>query len=99
MNNTKEIIPAKTQKELEIQWDERYETFLHVYEAFSMRRLKLYGAMRESIDLGWTKQMIEELIEEINSELHIPVKHKVLRAEVLSQLDRLYNQHSPNKSK
>ena len=96
MNNKKEIKPAKTDKELEIIWDNRYDIFIDAYEAFEMRRLKMYVAMRTAIDLGLSKELIKELISEINSNLHRPVRFKQVRAEILSQLDRLYDKHSPN---
>ena len=95
-----EVVPAKTQKQLDILWDQRFENkrFKVAYEAFRMRRMKMYSAMRHAIDIGFTKGMITDLIEEINSELHQSVPYRVVRAEILSQVERLYQQHSPNKN-
>jgi len=79
---------AKNQKELDIQWDEREETFEFAYEAVNGRRTKLYGAMRKACDMGWNQDMVEDLLEDINDEMVRPLPVSVIESTIISQIHK-----------
>ena len=61
-----EIKAVTTQKQFEISYDNRFETFEKAYDCTRHRSLTMYSAMRTACKLGWTANWIEELLEEIN---------------------------------
>ena len=83
----KEIVPVKTQKQFEMSWDNRFETFEFAYTCNRQRSTTLYRAMRVACKLGWEHHWVAELIEEINDTLDRRLP-RVRLEKILSQIHK-----------
>jgi len=83
----KEIVPVKTQKQFEMSWDDRFETFEFAYTCDRQRSTTLYRAMRIACKLGWEHHWVAELIEEINDTLDRRLP-RVRLEKILSQIHK-----------
>ena len=78
----------KNNREQNIQWDNRYELFEWAYECDKNRSITLYSAMRNACERGWSKELIEELIWEVNSELIRPLETNRVKVTIINQIQK-----------
>ena len=87
-----EVIEAvekiKDSNEQNIQWDNRYELFEWAYECVKNRSITLYSAMRNACERGWSKELVKELIWEINSELLRPLESSRVQVTIVNQIQK-----------
>lgn len=85
------VVKAKSQKQLDIQWDDRDELFEYAYECDRNRSLTLYSAMRKACEMDWTDEMVKELLIDIDEQLERPLGYARLKLSILSQIHKFIN--------
>jgi hypothetical protein len=74
------IVRLKTSKQVDKAWDDRYELFESAYNApIGSGSVSLYATMHTALEMGFPKDYVKELVEDINSSWEIPMKSSRLK--------------------
>jgi hypothetical protein len=91
-SDRKPVKVVKNAKQMDAQWDDRFDDFDYHYNVINNRIVTLYNAMRTACSKGWDKAYIVELIEEINDNFTKGAKdYRLVEKTVISQIDKFLN--------
>ena len=84
------IVQLTDQDDLDAAFDEREDTYAYWYDnpAMSQRSLKLYSLMRKLCAVGFDREMVVEILEEVNDGLDFPLPTNRMRDTLLKQIPR-----------